>query len=151
HVSLAYSLLQQGRLDDAEVAYRSALHLNSQSAEIHYSLGNVLGQKHNLADAIVAYDQAICLKPDYAEAHFNRGLTLRRTGQFADALAALQRAHELGSRNPNWRLPSAQGAREMERLIELERKLPEALLGNARITDATEMAGLAEVCLLKRL
>ena len=64
------------------------------------------------------------LKPDFAEAHCNLGLVLRRQGRFVEGLAELKRGHELGSKSPNWRYPSAQRVREIERLVELDRKLP---------------------------
>jgi len=75
----------------------------------------------------------------------------RRQGRFAEALIELKRGHELGSKNPNWRYPSAEWVREAERLVELDRKLPAVLAGKLKPADAPETLGFAEICHEKNL
>ncbi len=99
-----------------------------------------------LAEAEVAYRRAIALQPDYAEPHCNLAEALRRQGKFADALELLRRGHELGSKNPSWRYPSAHWVRDCERLLALDRKLPAVLKGEVTPADAAEQAALADFC-----
>jgi serine/threonine-protein kinase len=75
---------------------------------------------------------------------------LLRQGLFAEALAHLQQGHQLGSKQPGWRYPSAQWVRHAERLLLLDRKLSAILAGQARPVDADEQLGLAEVCTIKK-
>jgi serine/threonine-protein kinase len=58
----------------------------------------------------------------------------------------LRRGHELGSRAPGWRHPSAQWLRGAERLLDLEARLPALLRGTARPADAAERLALAQLC-----
>ena len=54
-------------------------------------------------------------------------------GQFAEALAEFERGHELGSQTPELALSAPpQWVRETERLVELDRKLPAILAGEAK-------------------
>ena len=71
---------------------------------------------------------------------------LRQEGHFAEALAELRRGHELGSKNPNWRYPSAQWVRATERLLELDGKVLSILSGKAKPADAAESLGFASLC-----
>jgi serine/threonine-protein kinase len=71
---------------------------------------------------------------------------LARQGKFAEALAAVRRGHELGSKRPGWRYPSAQWVRQAERDVELDAKLPQFLNGQAQPADAAERLELARLC-----
>jgi tetratricopeptide (TPR) repeat protein/serine/threonine protein kinase len=143
-------LLAQGKLAEAEAAYRQSLEIAPQYAMGHFNLGNVLQQQGKLAEAEAAYRKAIELKPDYAEVHCNLGHLLGQQGRFAEALAALRRGHELGSRQPGWRYPSAQWVRQAERLPDLDAKLARVLSGHAPPAGAAERVELAEFCLSKK-
>jgi hypothetical protein len=83
-------------------------------------------------------------------AHINLGSTLKRQGKFTEALDALRRGHELGSKTPGWRHPSALWVRQAERRVELDAKLPAFLQGDAKPKDAVEQIELAQVCKFKR-
>jgi len=149
--NLGTALTEQGKLDEAIAEYRSALRLKPDYAEAHCNLGQVLFLQANLEGAIAEYRTALRLKPDLPEAHCNLGHVFRRQGRFVEALAELERGHELGSMNPNWRYPTAQWVREAERLVELDRKLPAILAGKARPLDALESLGFAQLCHPKKL
>jgi hypothetical protein len=63
----------------------------------------------------------------------------------------LRRGHELGSKQPGWRYPSAQWVRQAERMAALEGKLPAFLKGQYQPRDAGERLALAGVCQAKKL
>ena len=106
--------------------------------------------KSDLPGASAAYQRVIALQPDHPEAHCNLGDALRQQGEFAKALQELRRGHELGSRDPGWRYPSAPWVRQCERLLELDRRLPDFLAGKATPADAAERIELAQFCTLKQ-
>ena len=97
-------------------------------------------------EAVAEYRKAIRLRPDFSEAHYCLGQVLVQQGRFAEALSALKRGHELGSKQPNWRYPSAQRVRQAEHLVALDAKLPKVLKGETRPSGAAERLGLAKLC-----
>src|SRR5262249_39405272 len=113
-------------------------------AEAHCGLGSVLAQQGKLDEAVAAYRKALALKPDYADAHCNLGHALQQQGEFRQALEELRRGHELGSKRPGWRYPSAQWVRHCERLVELDEKLRGFLDGKATPASAAEWIELAQ-------
>jgi tetratricopeptide (TPR) repeat protein len=151
HYNLGVALQDKGQLDDAIAAYREAIRLRKDYAKPHNNLGTILQAKGQLDEAIAAYREAIRLRKDYADAYCNLGDALRRQGEFRQALEELRRGHELGSRNPRWRYPSAQWVRQCERLVELDGRLPGFLEGKITPASATEQIELAELCSVKRL
>ena len=54
---------------------------------------------------------------------------LASQGRFAESLVAIKRGHELGSKRPDWRYPSAEWVRRVEANAAMEAKLPEFLSG----------------------
>jgi eukaryotic-like serine/threonine-protein kinase len=118
---------------------------------LYYKLGYVLEQQNKSDEAIAEFREAIRLKKDFAEAHYTLGVILESQGKFAEALAALRRGHELGSRQRDWRYPSAQMVHETERLLELEGRLPGLRKGEYQPRNNEERLGLAKVCQLKKL
>ncbi|MFI5460714.1 MAG: tetratricopeptide repeat protein [Isosphaerales bacterium] len=151
HTNLGNALFAQGTLEEAIAEYRRALRLKPGYPEAHYNLGVALKEQGKLDEAIAEYREAVRLKLDYAEAHCNLGHALRQQGHYAEALAELTEGHELGSKNPNWRYPSAQWVRATARLVELDRKLPAILSGQAKPADAAEWLPLAQMCYYKKL
>jgi hypothetical protein len=97
-------------------------------------------------EAMEAYREAIKHKPDFAEAYCNLGQVLRRQGQYAEAVTMLARGHELGSKRPDWRYPSADWVRGAVRQAALAEKLPAFLQGEAQPTDAAEQLTPAQIC-----
>jgi hypothetical protein len=58
----------------------------------------------------------------------------------------LQTGHKFGSRRPNWDLPSATWVRQVEQLIELDRKVEKALKGERPPANAVERLEFAQFC-----
>jgi tetratricopeptide (TPR) repeat protein len=151
HSNLGVALKAKGKLDAAIASYRKAIALAPKDAVAHYNLGIALKGKGWLEEAISCYRKAIALDPRYAEAHCNLGGALQQQGRFAESLAAYQRGHELGSKRPGWRYPSAAWVRQAEVLAALEAKLPALLKGQYQPKDPAERQGLAGVCQAKQL
>ena len=146
HNNLGTILKVQGKLPEAVAEFRVAIRLNHDYHMPHYNLGNALAAQRKLSEAVAEFRVAIRLKPDYPETHCNLGHALRLQGQFEAALAAVQRGHELGTKTPGWRYPSAQWVLEAKRLVELDRRLPELLAGKTKPTNAAEQVEFAEFC-----
>jgi tetratricopeptide (TPR) repeat protein len=148
HHNLGGHLGKLGRGEEGIAETRKALRLNKDFPEAHYNLGNYLAQKGQLDEAIVEYRETIRLTKSYAEAHCNLGRALQLKGQSAEALVSLRRGHELGTKDPQWRYPSAQWVQECQRLLELDRKLPAILSGKQQPADVGERLALAQLCQL---
>jgi eukaryotic-like serine/threonine-protein kinase len=146
HNNLGNALKGQGKLDQAVVAYRQAIRLQPDYAAAHKGLGNALWDQGELDQAVAAYREAIRLDPDYAEAHCDLGLALRKQGDYAGGLAMLLRGHELGSKRPDWRYPSAQWVTRTERMVALADRLPAVARGDDRPGDIADRLTLASMC-----
>src|SRR5262249_49344968 len=143
HTSLGTALQGQGQVGEAIAEYRTALRLQPDYAEAHFDLGTALQGQGQVGEAIAEYRTAIRLEPDLAEAHFNLGHVLKAQGKFEDALAELRSGHELGSKRPDWRYPSAEWVRQAERLVALNSRLPALLRGEDHAADVHDLMALA--------
>jgi Flp pilus assembly protein TadD len=151
HTNLGKALKDKGKVEEAIQHYRQAIRLDPKYASAHYNLGRALHDKGEVEVAIRHYRTAVKLNPGYAEAHCNLGHALRRQGRFGEALAALKRGHELGSRRPGWRYPSADWVRQCKLLADLEPRLDVLLRGEDRPRDAAERLTLAQACRHRQL
>jgi serine/threonine protein kinase/tetratricopeptide (TPR) repeat protein len=151
HYGVGVVRAAQGKLDDAAASFRDAIRVNPDYADAHCNLGGVLTGQGKFDLAITAYRDALRIKPDFAEALCNLGSVLSRQGEFREALEVMERGHQLGSRRPDWQIPSESMVREARRLAELEAKIPAALRGEARFKDTAERLALARICYTKGL
>jgi tetratricopeptide (TPR) repeat protein len=117
----------------------------------HYNLGQALRYKGQMDAAIASYQKALALDPQYAECHCTLGEALSRQGRFAESLEAYKRGHELGTKQPGWRYPSAEWVRNAERLAALETKLPAFLQGDFQPTTNAERLTLAEAAACREI
>jgi serine/threonine protein kinase/tetratricopeptide (TPR) repeat protein/sugar lactone lactonase YvrE len=149
HNSLGTNLSAMGDADGASAEFRLAIQIKPDYAGAHYNLGVALGDKGDHEAAFAEYRQALELKPDYAEAHCKLAFLLRQKGAFAESLAEMRRGHELGSRNPKWRYPSAKWVQDAERLARLNGVLVDAADDSvdvtASISDASVIAGVQAI------
>jgi serine/threonine-protein kinase len=150
HHNLGRALVKQGKRDEAIAGYRTAIRLNPDHPATHNSLGVLLANQGRLDEAITENRTAIRLNPDYAEAHCDLGNILLQKGDFAGALQMLRKGHELGSRRPDWRFPSAAWIVEAERVLALSKRLPAVLQGKDRPGDNTERLTLAQMAYNRR-
>jgi tetratricopeptide (TPR) repeat protein len=151
HTSLGTAMALQGKGNEAIAEYREALRLDPDGQLAHYNLGKCLRGGGELSQAISEYREALRIKPEYPDAFCELGLAYVQAGRLADGLAALRRGHELGSKDPNWRNPSAEWVREAERLVELDRKLPAILAGESKPSNNAESLEFAQLSHRKKL
>ncbi len=89
----------EGNLNGAELAYQSALEIDSNNATVHNNLGFVYGQQQRWSEAITHLKTALDLKPDMAMAHTNLGQVLVAQGEIEQGLRHLNKAVEIDPRN----------------------------------------------------
>jgi serine/threonine protein kinase/tetratricopeptide (TPR) repeat protein len=145
--SLGSALLVQKKPAEAEQAFTKAIDLGMDNALAHYNLGIAFLNQRREPEAEAAFRKAVKRKPDFPEAHCNLGVALRQQGRFAAALASFKRGHELGSRVPGWHSALCeQWARQAEKLLALDRKLPRLLKREVQPAGVEEQLVLAQLC-----
>ncbi len=135
----------------ATAEFREAIRLQPDLPGAHYNLGNALQAQGKSAEAIAALREAIRLKPDHPEAHCNLAQRLQSQGLYNEALAEFRRGHELGSKQADWRYPSAQWVRDCEQMVSLAAKLPAILKGDVQPADPAQRIAIASMCYDKQL
>ncbi len=157
---LGVAMYELKKLPEAEKALRQAVALDPKDGVAHYSLGLVVSDRDRPGEAEKWYRKAIDLQPDLPEAHCNLGHLLRHRGEFIEALRWFRSGHELGSKIPKdggirrtgWHYPSLRWVKECEVLVEMDKKLTDALKGDVKHRDAKDLFELAAFCLIhKRL
>lgn len=82
-------LIMEGKLDQAEQAFRKALAISPSYAAAHNDLGNLLERQGKLPEAAAEYRKAIESDPGFRRAHFNLGRLLVYQRRYADAIEQL--------------------------------------------------------------
>lgn len=129
----------------AIAAYREAIRLRPDYAALHTEIGSALRESEDVWGAIAAHREVTRFRPDFPEAHLNLGVVLRRQGQYVESLAEYRRGHELGSKQPDCRYPSAAWVAEAERLAALADRRPAVLAGRARPANNSERLTFAQM------
>jgi len=80
------------QFEKAERAFRNAIALAGEHAELHNNLGAALEAQGKYDEAIAAFEHAAALDPHYASAHYNQGNALRKTRRFYEAADCYERA-----------------------------------------------------------
>ena len=92
HDSLGYSLLEQGKIDDAISEYETALRIKPDYAESHNNLGNAMMLEGRVVEATDHYRKALELDPDAAEVRNNLGNALFKAGKVDEAIEFYRQA-----------------------------------------------------------
>lgn len=95
HRGLGYTLLRQGRVDEAIEEYHKALRLKSNNSIAHHGLAVALAQNNQIDQAIFHFNRAIMLRPNYAKAHSDLAVALLRKGDVKSALEHLRESIRL--------------------------------------------------------
>ena len=103
-------------------------------------------------DAVKPLEEALRLDPEDPSALCNLGMTLLKLGEFERGRAVLEKGHAIGSKLPEWSLPSGEWLAEAARLTALEKRHREVREGSGEPPDPDERAGIArEICRRKKL
>ena len=134
YIDLGNALTAQGKLDEAEAAFREAVRLKPDWPVAHLNLGKALRAQGRLGQAEAEFREAVRLQPDWPAAHGNLGTALLRQGRRGEAEAnsgrrpgpqtglrpslqrlrlALDHCPQSGLRNPSQAVESAKKATEL--------------------------------------
>lgn len=95
HLDRGHSAAREGRLAEAESAYRQAVAADATSVRAHQSLATLLVRRGDAEGALEHFGVAVRLEPENAEAHSDLGVLLSELGRNDRALEHLGRAVEL--------------------------------------------------------
>jgi len=87
HDTLGFSLMRQGKTQEAIAHYAEALRIKPDYAEAHNNLGIILANQGKIQEAIAHFAEALRIAPDYADAHNNLGIILANQGKIQEAIA----------------------------------------------------------------
>ncbi len=95
HNNLAYTLIAQGKLDEAVGHLFRARDLCPTYAATYFNLGEIAVKRGKLPEAYHYYAQAAQLLPRYTGAHNGMGNVLAEQGKMEEAVACYQRAIQI--------------------------------------------------------
>lgn len=145
-VMTGQSLENEGRIDEAETAYREALSGNPRSALALNGLGKIRVRRGDTAGAEEAFNTATRLDPGYARSYYNLGMTYLAEHDADRAIPAFRKAVELSPDHVSAlaelgtllveRNQVDEAGRVLRRAVALDPGNPAANLGLARIEGA---------------
>jgi tetratricopeptide (TPR) repeat protein len=151
HQKLATALQLSQNTTEALAAAREAVRLDPKDPWTWNTLGVTLASMHDDEEASHDFEEALKLWPDNAELLCNAGTALVRLGEFSAGLDKLRRGHELGSKLPGWKYPSANWVARAERMVALGKRLESVESGRGKRPTPDELVELAEkVCRPKK-
>ncbi|XP_066579736.1 protein O-mannosyl-transferase TMTC2 [Amia ocellicauda] len=83
--NLGNVLKNQGKMAEAEKAYRNALYYRRNMADMLYNLGLLLQENNKFSEALHYYKLAIGSRPTLASAYLNTGIILMNQGRLEEA------------------------------------------------------------------
>ncbi|KAG9335195.1 hypothetical protein JZ751_005547, partial [Albula glossodonta] len=83
--NLGNVLKNQGKMTEAERAYRNALYYRRNMADMLYNLGLLLQESNKFSEALHYYKLAIGSRPTLASAYLNTGIVLMNQGHLDEA------------------------------------------------------------------
>jgi tetratricopeptide (TPR) repeat protein len=89
---LGASCQAQGKLAEADAAYREAGRLRPDHAGSWFALGNLAAAKGRRAEAVDCYRRSVHARPEDAEARTHLGVALAEQGELQEAVAHLRTA-----------------------------------------------------------
>ena len=95
HLARGHAAAREGRLADAESAYRQAVAADATNTRAHESLATLLLRRGDPEGAVEHFGVAVRLAPENAQAHSDLGVLLAELGRNDRALEHLGRAVEL--------------------------------------------------------
>ena len=135
---MACGLQQESRDEEAIVAFREALRLESpHAADLHYNIGVSLSRLQRWEEAADAYENATHLSPSSADAWESLGNAYAMLSRWRDAIPCFERVRRL-SPTLGRGIQVAWALMEVNRLDEAEALLREALAADPVCVDTRE-------------
>ncbi|XP_041111165.1 protein O-mannosyl-transferase TMTC2-like isoform X2 [Polyodon spathula] len=97
--NLGNVLKSQGKMAEAEKAYRNALYYRSNMADMLYNLGLLLQENNRYSQALHYYKLAIGSRPTLASAYLNTGIILMNEGRLDEAKQTFLTCAEIPDEN----------------------------------------------------
>ncbi|KAK3517762.1 hypothetical protein QTP70_018334 [Hemibagrus guttatus] len=97
--NLGNVLKNQGKMAEAEKAYRNALYYRGNMADMLYNLGLLLQESERLSEALHCYKLAIQSRPTLASAYLNIGIILESEGNVEEAKHTFQKCASIPDEN----------------------------------------------------
>uniref|UniRef100_A0A8C8C6P7 dolichyl-phosphate-mannose--protein mannosyltransferase n=1 Tax=Oncorhynchus tshawytscha TaxID=74940 RepID=A0A8C8C6P7_ONCTS len=97
--NLGNVLKNQGKMAEAERAYRNALYYRGNMADMLYNLGLLLQENHRPSEALHYYKLAIGSRPTLASAYLNTGIILMNQGGMEEAKRTFVTCAEIPDEN----------------------------------------------------
>jgi len=127
HASRSYALAMNGKYDEAEAEFKSAIKLDPQLYEAYYYAGRTYFAAGKYRQAADTFAQAGAIRPDDVTAAALRTTSLRALGAEEEARAACEHSIELAERylvlNPDDALALSRAANDLIFLGETEKGL----------------------------
>jgi tetratricopeptide (TPR) repeat protein len=95
HFNYGASLQQEGRLDEAETAYQTALRLDPKYVKVHVNMALIFLAKSKLEESRKYYESALQLEPNSGEVRSGYAYILERLGRPDEARAEYEKAVRL--------------------------------------------------------
>jgi tetratricopeptide (TPR) repeat protein len=92
HVNLGYSLMKNGRPEEAIKHYQAALRLDPGNVNAHFNLGSLLMSQGQTAAGGESFRRVIALRPNHSRAHFALAGLAAEAGHFKEAMDHYQEA-----------------------------------------------------------
>ena len=86
HFNLGTTLYDQGKHEDAILAFREAVRLDPNFADAWNNLGETLRDRGDMDEAIRCYKQALTVQPDHGRALYNLGEFFCLAGRLQEAI-----------------------------------------------------------------
>jgi protein O-mannosyl-transferase len=86
HVNLGKVLLAQGKLDDSEAEFQTAIRLNPDEENVRYNFANMLLRAGRVDEAISQYEDALRLNPSDPEVCNNLGIAFYQQHRVDEAI-----------------------------------------------------------------
>jgi len=92
HDMLGFTLLEQGKLDQAMFHFREAIKRKPNYGSAYNNLGVALEKKGKLKEATAQYLEALKVQPGLSETHYNLGIIMIGQGKLETAISYFQAA-----------------------------------------------------------
>nr|XP_053655610.1 protein O-mannosyl-transferase TMTC2-like [Cherax quadricarinatus] len=135
NLGVVYS--EQGRLQEAEAAYRGALRHAPTMADTHFNLGLLLASTGRTQEATECYRAALWSRPWLAQAHLGLAAALQQLGRDAEAVKVLEACRSAAS------APARDGWSHSWAVTTCRQRLARAHILAGRPHDALEEVGHA--------